>query len=245
MKLITGMHRSGTSMMARLCLEAGGDLGDPETFYQGDQWNPDGYFEQPDIHQVNMPLVNGPFGKLSYFKLPSTKRILARSDKYKGLIQEFDAKYMGKIVKETRFCLTIPGWEKHGATFEKVLICLRSPIQVANSIKKRNKTIINHGLNLWYTHNVRLLENIGNTPFWFVSYNNLLNEETSFQELKSALNFLDLHPSDDEIMNLKTTYIKTKLNNNPDQPYNYPEKVAHLWSKLQEMQKLQQPTYNN
>ena len=140
MKLITGMHRSGTSMMARLCLEAGGDLGDTKTFYEADQWNPDGYYEQPDIHKVNMPLVNGMWGKLTYFKLPSTETIIKRAPKYKSLIEEFDKKYRNKIVKETRFCLTMPAWEKYGTEFEKVLVCLRSPIQVANSIKKRNKT---------------------------------------------------------------------------------------------------------
>ena len=177
MKIITGMHRSGTSMMARLCFEAGGDLGDPNTFYRADKWNVDGYYEQPEIHQINMPLVNGPWGKLSYFRLPSTATILKRSDAKADEIRSVSAKYQGKIVKETRYCLTLPGWLKHGANIENILVCLRSPIQVAKSIQKRNKTLLRHGLELWYIHNQRLLENLDNIPVWFVSYMHLLNEK--------------------------------------------------------------------
>lgn len=82
MKLISGMHRSGTSIVAQLFYEAGSDMGNHETFYKPDKWNPDGYFEQTDIHSVNMPIVNGPWGKLSYFFLPSNDTIIVRSKKF-------------------------------------------------------------------------------------------------------------------------------------------------------------------
>ena len=72
------MHRSGTSLVARLFFEAGEDLGDPANFYRPDRWNPDGYFEQPDIHAINMPLVHGIWGRLSYFAPPSTHAVLKR-----------------------------------------------------------------------------------------------------------------------------------------------------------------------
>ena len=235
MKLISGMHRSGTSMMARLCFEAGGNMGNPETFYQGDQWNPDGYFEQSDIHDINFPLVNGRWGKLSYFKLSSTETILKRSDKISELIKKTSTKYKGKIIKETRFCLTIPGWVRHDAKIEKILVCLRNPIQVASSIKKRNKTILRHGLELWYTHNHRILENAQDIPIWFVSYNDLLEEKTSFSELKKAFEFLDLKLTDERILKLKSEFIKTKMNNNPNTEYDYPNKIKVLWDKLQKL----------
>ena len=44
MYLITGMHRSGTSLVAQIFFEVGMDFGDPENFYPADRWNPDGYF---------------------------------------------------------------------------------------------------------------------------------------------------------------------------------------------------------
>ena len=42
MKIITGMHRSGTSLVAQIAHRAGAEMGDPETFYRPDRWNPDG-----------------------------------------------------------------------------------------------------------------------------------------------------------------------------------------------------------
>ncbi len=62
MKIISGMHRSGTSLVARLFFEGGANMGNPLEFYRSDKWNTDGYFEQPDIHSINMPLINGPGG---------------------------------------------------------------------------------------------------------------------------------------------------------------------------------------
>lgn len=234
MKLISGMHRSGTSMMAKLAFEAGGDLGNTETFYPGDEWNPDGYFEQEDIHKVNIPLVNGPWGKFSYFKLPSTSTILSRSEEYSTLIKQLGEKYGGKIIKETRFSLTLPAWTKNDVPIEKVLICLRNPAEVANSIKKRNKTLVRHGLELWYTHNKRIFENVGNIPMRIVSYNHLLDERTSFDELKMALNFLDLNLSDARIFELKSEFIKTKMNHNVSTNCSYPKKIKALWDVLQD-----------
>ena len=70
MKLISGMHRSGTSLVAQLFFEAGADMGNPSTFYPTDKWNSDGYFEQTDILAINQPLINGFLGRFSYFWLP-------------------------------------------------------------------------------------------------------------------------------------------------------------------------------
>ena len=73
------MHRSGTSLVARILLGAGGDLGDPKGFFPPDRWNKDGYFEQTDIHSVNMALINGRFGRLAYLKLPAEQTVIRRS----------------------------------------------------------------------------------------------------------------------------------------------------------------------
>ncbi len=61
MKIITGMHRSASSLVSRLFFEAGADFGPTETMYDANKWNPDGYYEQVDFHTVNIPIVNGPF----------------------------------------------------------------------------------------------------------------------------------------------------------------------------------------
>ena len=121
-----------------------------------------------------MPLINGPWWKFAYYRLPSTKMILKRSEKRAEQIQHTAQAYRGKVIKETRFCLTLPAWLKYGAEVDKILICLRDPIPVARSIQKRNTTALRHGYYMWHLHNDRILEHaeVADIPIWIVDYNN-------------------------------------------------------------------------
>jgi hypothetical protein len=232
MKIISGMHRSGTSLVARIFYESGADMGDPETFYRPDKWNPDGYFEQPDIHAINMPLINGPWWKFSYFHLPSTKKILARAAKRAEQIRAASAKYTGRVVKETRFCLTLSAWIRYGAEIEGMLVCLRDPIQVARSLQKRNSISIRRGLNLWYLHNIRLLEQAADLPAWYVYYDNLLAEEKFYKEMGSALRFFGYDLPPDRMEAIRRKCVKPQMNHNAGKADFYPQKITALWEKL-------------
>jgi len=232
MKIISGMHRSGTSLVARLFYESGADMGNPNTFYRPDKWNPDGYFEQPDIHAINMPLINGYFWKLAYFWLPSTKTILKRATYRTEQIYQIATKYKGKIVKETRFCLTLPAWIQSGAQIDKILICLRDPIQVAKSLQKRNKITLKHAYYLWLVHNQRLLENAANIPLWFVYYRNLLDKNRIMAEITPALQFFDLDMPKEKLEQLTTSIVKPQMNHNIDNQIDYPDYIESMWYEL-------------
>lgn len=235
MYIITGMHRSGTSLIARLFYEAGADMGDPNTFYRPDKWNPEGYYEQPDIHAINMPLINGPWWKFAYFRLPSTKTILKRAEKFTDQIQRTSQLYEGKVIKETRFCLTLSAWLKHGAKVDKILVCLRDPIQVGQSIKKRNSTTLRHGYNMWHLHNQRILEHAGDTiPVWMIYYNDVMNPDTYLKEVSAAFRFFDFDLSPDKLMDLRAKAVRSDMNHNPEQISNYPPKIQALWDKLRQ-----------
>jgi len=238
MKIITGMHRSGTSLVARLFYEAGADMGG-SNFYRSDKWNPDGYFEKTDFHSVNMPLINGHFGKLAYFSLPTTNKILKRAKKISDKIRDLSMKYHAKVVKETRFCLTLPAWLEYGHEIEKIIICFRDPIQVAYSIKKRYHVFLSHSLNLWYEHNFRILDNAKNIPLWFVYYKNLLAEETSLKEIQSVLNFFGINLNQEKILELKQKCVKPDLNHNKMEVTTYPKKINDLWERILNMHKIQ------
>jgi len=231
-RIITGMHRSGTSLIARLFYEAGIDMGDPNTFYRPDQWNPDGYYEQPAIHAINMPLINGPFWKFAYFWLPSTRTIMKRAAKRANQIRETAQQYDECVVKETRFCLTLPAWLEHGANIERILLCLREPIQVARSIQKRNPTLIRHGFYLWKAHNERLLENAGNIPIWYVNYHRVLDPETQIAEITNAFQFMGYDLPEARIREVAQVCVKPGMNHNQDASPNYPPPIRALWDDL-------------
>lgn len=237
MLLISGMHRSGTSLVARLFFEAGADMGKKDTFYKPDKWNPDGYFEQTDIHAVNMPLLHGPFGKFSYFFLPSTQTILRRSGKFKKQIETLSRQYQGKVVKENRFCITLPAWRKCHAKVDKLIICLRDPVQVACSLKKRNLAGTSHAFYLWYTHNIRLLENTEDIPRWFVYYGNILNPESGVNEIDHMFRFFDCGLPENELNDLYARCVKPEMNHYPEEKVRYPKKIEHLWQELMKRHK--------
>jgi len=239
MKIISGMHRSGTSLVARLFYEAGAEMGDPDHFYRPDKWNPDGYFEQPEIHAINMPLINGPWWKFAYFALPSNNTIMRRARKLADQIKQTGARYEGKVVKETRFCLTLPAWLKYGAHVDGILVCLREPMQVAHSIQKRNRTTIKHALNLWRIHNLRLLENAKGLPLRFVHYGCVLDPNLFSREMKGAFDFFGMEFSGEELESLRAKCVKPEMNHAPAEPVRYPPEVDALWERLQERHQTQ------
>jgi len=232
LRIITGMHRSGTSLVGRLFFEAGADMGNPDTFYRADRWNPEGYYEQPDIHAINMPLINGPWWKFSYFWLPSTQTIIKRARKMEDQIRDTALMYRGKVVKETRFCLTLPAWLEFGAQVEGIIICLRDPIAVARSIQKRNKTTLGHGYKLWRIHNERILEHSRGIPTWYIDYRRLLNAETFMEEMPPAMEFFGFQLGEDRLKVLCEQNVRPGMNHNREQVSEYPPKIRQLWSEL-------------
>jgi hypothetical protein len=237
MKLISGMHRSGTSLVAQLFFKAGADMGDPSTFYpakKSKKWNSDGTFEQIDTAAINQAIINGPFGKFSYFWLPSTKTILKRAARKIDKIRQLDNKYDGKVVKNPHFCLTLSAWLQAGAHVEKLLFCLREPAQVAKSIQKREKTTLKLAYSLWTIHNQRLLEQAKDIPTCFIYYNNLLDKSKTMTELMPAFRFFDMKISEEKMQSLIAKVIKSELNHSPNIQTDYPHSVAKLWHDLLE-----------
>jgi len=100
MKIVAGMLRSGTSLLADFLDKAEGDLGNRETFHPADRWNTGGYFEQEEIININLNLLHSPIGKFAYLALPSNKAILKRGRKNSHNLHGLVEKYNGRIVKE-------------------------------------------------------------------------------------------------------------------------------------------------
>lgn len=232
MRLITGMHRSGTSLIARMFFEAGADMGNPGTFYPADKWNPEGYFEQREIHAVNMPLINGPWWKLANFHLPSTQTILRRAEPMAEQIRRAATRYQGKVVKEVRFSLTLPAWEKYGTEFESILICLRDPIAAAKSISKRYGVPMANGYYIWQTYFTRLLENIGDRPVWYIRYGYIMKAETYHAEMGSALRHMGFNVSTEQMDALREKCIRPDLYHHRMEREKYPPAIDKLWREL-------------
>ena len=232
MYLISGMHRSGTSLVAQLFHRAGADLGNPDTLNGPDRWNPDGYFEQREVQAVNIPLIHGPWGKLAYFRLPTTRTILRRADRRHSQIAQVASVYKDKIVKETRFCLTLPAWLEHGAEVRKMMICLRDPAAVAQSLSRRNWIVRALGYRLWMIHLQRLIQHVSGIPTWIVRYENILDPERFSAEFGSAAKFFGLELDEQQLLQLSQKSVKPLFNHHQDQAAELPAGIRDLWQEL-------------
>jgi hypothetical protein len=236
MRIISGMHRSGTSLVARLFHEAGADMGDPAAFYGGDRWNPDGYYEQPAVHAINMPLIHGPFWKLAYLSLPSPQTIARRATKMGDAIRRASDEYGGRIVKEARFCLTLEAWLAEGANVDRMAVVMREPGEVARSLKRRNRIPMRLGYSLWLAHNERLLEatRAHDIPLHCVRYGLLLEPDRRDNEISAAFAFMGLDVEPAEARRLVARVAKQSKNKSRRQEAatDYPARVKRLWDEL-------------
>jgi hypothetical protein len=162
--------------MGQLFYAAGFNMGTTETFCPADRWNPKGYYEQVDVIGINKALLHGPLWKFVYFHMPSTETILKRGRRISESIQQAAAKYQDVVVKDPRFSVTLPAWVEHGTVVNRLLFCLRDPVQVAQSLWKRNRAFVRLGLHLWYIHNKTLLDHLGDAPVWYVYYGTVTNQ---------------------------------------------------------------------
>lgn len=235
MKIITGMHRSGTSLVAQIFHLVGAPMGDPATFYPGDKWNPDGYFEQVEVQGLNMRLVNGPLGRASYFKLPGRETILRRGRKLEREMRAAAGHFEDCVVKDCRFCVTLPAWQQVDTAFPAVVVCLRHPYHVALSIKRRNKMPIAIGLKLWREHNERLKASLPPARVCYVLYERLLSREDGGVEARRALEACGVEAGEAALTAALAESIKVDFNhfrNREADEVRLPEDTAGLWEEL-------------
>lgn len=213
MIIVTGMHRSGTSVTAQILAEIGMDMGDHNDLLAADQWNAQGYWENLRVLDCNDRLVlgGGSFYPTHYYHQPRNQRTLGMRSRMNYLwarfilrpslsaiekrahyldqeIQSITTAFQGVVVKDPRFSLTLPVWQKH-QTVERVLIMIRRPDEVADSLLRRNHMPRRYGLSLWRLHYHVLLNALDGVPTVFVDFNNMLQQQSCDAEIARICSF--------------------------------------------------------
>ena len=148
MIVVSGMHRSGTSLVAQV-LEANGlDFGPPERLYAADDSNANGYLERLDVVDLNSLVITGferttgrraqVMSQLNYLRMPSAPRIERDLNNQSSDITQLGAELDALAVKDPRFCLTLDGWRTH-ANVGGLVVALRHPSASVASLRKRNR----------------------------------------------------------------------------------------------------------
>lgn len=169
MIVVTGMHRSGTSLAALVMQAFGADFGASDRLYGADDWNANGYLERLDVVDVNSRAITGfartrggaqaMASQLSYLRMPSIKRIDGRLDSLAPDVAEVSDSLDGLIVKDPRFCLTLDGWSRHGRV-EALAVALRHPSASVASLQRRNRLPPAIGHRFWRWHMQAILPHL-------------------------------------------------------------------------------------
>jgi GT2 family glycosyltransferase len=157
---IVGMHRSGTSLVARLLEACGLFLGREEDMMPAHPDNPEGFWEHVGFVELNDELLNA-LGGAHDEPPPSAAfsrngSLAAFRPKAQQLVREMRGEGRWGW-KDPRTSLTLPFW-LDALPAVKVVVCLRNPLEVAASLKTRNYHSYAHGLALWRLYNERILE---------------------------------------------------------------------------------------
>jgi len=155
---ITGAHRSGTSMVARLLHACGLDLGPESDLMPPAKDNPDGFWENLSFVAMNDELLNelGGAWDLPPRSTPfADKRFDAMRTRAQILVSAFSrSKVWGW--KDPRNSLTLPFWRAIVPKLRTIIV-VRNPLEVAYSLHQRNGVSLHLALSLWGVYNQHAL----------------------------------------------------------------------------------------
>ncbi|MFM2294138.1 MAG: hypothetical protein RLZZ350_551 [Verrucomicrobiota bacterium] len=189
--LIAGMHRSGTSMLAQLLAACGLDFGATSDLVPATPDNPEGHYEHIRLQRVNDELLNA-FG--GGWDLPpawpkkflADARVKTLAYEVKNICRENFSR--GDWAwKDPRSSLALPFWLA-ALPHTKVLVCLRNPLEVAHSLRRRGHASYAFGLNLWQIYNERILADTAPAQRLITHYENFFAAPET--ELRRILKFL-------------------------------------------------------
>jgi len=196
---ISGMHRSGTSMVARLLHSCGVFLGPEDELSQGMPHNPEGNFENRAFVELNESILahfggqwdDPPRFPKGWELTPEVGSFLQRAE---NLLGEFRRQHWGW--KDPRNSLTLPFWQRLIPDL-KVIACVRNPLEVARSLFVRGDVIEPAQFDLWMTYYDRLLSLTRPDQRLVTHYRSYFHDPHA--ELRRVLNWLGVEASDEVV----------------------------------------------
>ena len=181
---VLGTSRTGSSLTTRLLSLAGVYLGPEEELLQKDlhqlagegeavlararEANPEGFFEHYRMTRLNERILRAMGG--NWREPPAlpegweeSEALAAEREDARALL---DRSFAGRSLwgwKDPRNSLTLPFWQSLIPDLRYV-ICLRNPIDVASSLRKRDRISLEQGLDLWLAYVAGALINTSGQP---------------------------------------------------------------------------------
>ncbi len=159
--IITGMHRSGTSFLARSLNLGGVDLGGLESMTSNELFplmdNKKGHWENKEILKLTEETLSENNG--TWDKIPSKITISKElAKKIRNIIQKLDNSYLITGVKDPRLLICFEAWKKYLPENIIFIGIFRHPLSVAESLKQRNNFPYEKSIELWKIYNEQLIK---------------------------------------------------------------------------------------
>lgn len=174
---IIGMHRSGTSMIARLLHQCGLYLGPEQELLGAHGGNPEGHFEHTGFLKIDDALLQHlggswdapPEFRPGWESDASLKELLAEA---RALLATFAGKRTWGW-KEPRTTILLPFWKSLVPNL-RFVICVRSPLEVTGSLVERNTMPVARAAILWQRYMRAAIEDTEGCPRMFTFYDDFL-----------------------------------------------------------------------
>ena len=189
--IVLGMHRSGTSALARILNLMGIYFGTEKVSTGANVENEKGFWERLDVRTLNDSILhnaNCDWDRISGFDVDAiAEDLLGTYRRATGeIILNLDA-HRPWFIKEPRLCLLFPVW-KPVLEMPFCVHIFRNPLEVADSLKARNAIPLDAGMALWEAYNALGIAAASSMPRLFLSYSALMSSpRTEVERLKDAL----------------------------------------------------------
>jgi hypothetical protein len=188
--LIIGMHRSGTSAVTALIQSMGAYVGAPGELLPPSPDNPEGFFERNDVLAINRAIMKHHgcnWHQVEAFDKAATPLPSAIHNEMARTVKYLDA-HAPFAMKDPRFCFTLPYWLPYLKKLQIVLV-VRHPAAIANSLELRNQMPSLQGLALWQNYMEHALKNLRGLSVTRCHYEQLLaTPEAETKRMHAALN---------------------------------------------------------
>jgi len=240
--IITGMHRSGTSFLARALNLAGVYLGNLDSIITHDflstphKHNLRGHWENTKLLHLGektLSFSNGSWKDIP-LKIEINEEIVQGIKESVKELTNHSSLMAG--LKDPRILLCLEAWRPHLPKEIMIIGIFRHPLKVAESIKKRNDLSYQKSIDLWKIYNQKLLKHLEKYNGFLVNFD--WPKEKIISELNQIYDKLGLSRRID----LLEWYTEELITSDEryDSSYELPNDVNEIYTKLLDQSKKNQ-----
>jgi hypothetical protein len=190
--VVLGMHRSGTSATTALINSLGAFVGPEGELTGSGPENPRGFFERRDLRKICdsfLHTMGADWWKVADLETANLSEdvLTEKSGEIIQIFGELD-KHGTWVIKEPRLCFLLPLFRRFLRDAVVVFVA-RNPLEVAQSLRRRNGFPRVVGLALWEAYCIAALRHSSGMPRIIVNYDDLVKNPTKstrtlYQRLK-------------------------------------------------------------